>query len=99
MALVFLRGQARKVCMAEQAEKVWIGGWGERRVEQVVGDVHHVLLHQVPFRQPCWVEKYINKGWFGHREICTPLPSPCFKILNIVEIMQPLSKLTLGLCE
>ena len=47
MALVFLRGHARKICMAEQAEKVWIGGSGERRVEQAKGDVHHVLLHQV----------------------------------------------------
>ena len=63
MALAFLRGHARKVCMAEQAEKVRIGGSGERWVEQVVGDVHHVLRHQVLFRLPCWVDKYINVGW------------------------------------
>ena len=62
MALVFLRGQAGKLCMAEQAEKVWIGGLGERWVEQAVGDVHHVLLHQVLFFLSFWVEKYINKG-------------------------------------
>ena len=66
MALVFLRGHARKIGVAEQAEKVWIGGSGERRVEQATGDVHHVLLHQVLFRLPCWVEKYINVGWLSH---------------------------------
>ena len=62
MALVFLRGHARKICVAEQTEKVWIGGSGEWWVEQATGDVHHVFLHQVLFRLPCWVEKYINKG-------------------------------------
>ena len=56
MAPVFLRGEAREIGVSKQAEKVRIGGSGKRRVEQVAGDVHHVLLHQVLFRLPCWVE-------------------------------------------
>ena len=74
MAPVFLRGQARKVGVSKQAEKVRIGGSGKRRVEQAAGDVHHVLLHQVLFFLPCWVEKYINVGWLKYGGICTSLP-------------------------
>ena len=79
MAPVFLRGQARKVGVSKQVEKVRIGGSGKRRVEEVAGDVHHVLLHQVLFPLPGWVEKYINVGWLNPGGICTSLPSSSIK--------------------
>ena len=75
--------------MAEQTKEMRIGGSGERRVEQVAGDVHHVFLHQVLFCLPCWIEEYINVGWMDHWRICTSLLSSPWLLQSVGELVGP----------
>lgn len=48
--------------MAEQAKKVGECGGGERGMEQVTGDVYHVLLNQPLLCLPHRVEEHIDEG-------------------------------------
>ena len=62
MRRVFSRGYAGQARVAEQAKKVGECGGGERGMEQVTGDVYHVLLNQPLLCLPHRVEEHINEG-------------------------------------
>ena len=96
MTLVLLQGHARKIGVAEQAEKVGIGGSGDRGVEQAAGDVHHVSFHQVSFCFPSWVKEYINVGWLHYHRSCTSLLSSTYFVkINTFQV----SRLAFVICR